>query len=24
MVTNGYLWVGEQKFGNRVLRFKLG
>jgi DNA-binding beta-propeller fold protein YncE len=24
MVTHGYLWVGEQKFGNRVLRFKLG
>jgi hypothetical protein len=23
MVTHGYLWVGEQKFGNRVLRFKL-
>jgi hypothetical protein len=24
MVTHGYLWVGEQKFGNRVLRLKLG
>ncbi|MFZ9076733.1 MAG: hypothetical protein ACO20Z_06395, partial [Ilumatobacteraceae bacterium] len=23
MVTHGYLWVGEQKFGNRILRFKL-
>ena len=24
MVAHGYLWVGEQKFGNRILRFKLG
>lgn len=23
LVQNGYLWVGEQKFGNRILRFKL-
>jgi len=24
LVQHGYLWVGEQKFGNRLLRFKLG
>jgi len=24
LVQHGYLWVGEQKFGNRILRFKLG
>jgi len=23
LVQHGYLWVGEQKFGNRILRFKL-